>query len=121
MTTALRDMRQAGKLDSGVEVDGTTHRDFELRLPTVQDNIDAVDEVGSHNGVALSAAILQRQLVKLGSLPVDKITFELVAGMHPQDFNKLERAAGELEKKRLAAANPGSTGTESGSVSSAPG
>jgi hypothetical protein len=118
MTTSLRDMRQAGKLDSGVEVDGTTHRDFELRLPTVQDNIDAVDEVGSHNGVALSAAILQRQLVKLGSLKPAQITFDLVADMHPADFNKLEKAAAELEKKRLAAANPESTGTESGSDSS---
>jgi hypothetical protein len=120
MSTSLRDMRHAGELDSGVEVDGQFHRAFELRLPTVQDNIDAVDEVGSHNGVALSAAILTRQLVKLGSLEQKQITFELIAGMHPVDFNKLEAAAAELEKKRLAAARPASTGTESGSGLSAP-
>lgn len=118
--TALRDLRQAGTLVSGVVVDGVTHRDFELRLPTVQDNIDAVDEVGSHNGVALSAAILQRQLVKLGGLKADEITFERVTELHPADFNLLEAAAAELEKKRLAGAQPSPTGTGSASDSSAP-
>lgn len=115
-----RALRQAGTLVTGVMVDGVHHRDFELRLPTVQDNIDAVDEVGAHNGVALNAAIFARQLVKLGSLKPEQITFDLVAGMHPADFNKLEAAASELEKKRLAAALPESTGTESGSGSSVP-
>lgn len=119
--TDFRTLRESGTLVSGVVVDGVTHRDFELRLPTVQDNIDAVDEVGSHNGVALSAAILQRQLVKLGGLKPSEITFELVAGLHPQDFNQLEAASGELEKKRLAAAPQALTGTASGSDSSAPG
>ena len=118
--SVFRALRQTGTLVSGVLVDGSHHRDFELRLPTVQDNIDAVDEVGSHNGVALNAAIFARQLVKLGGLKPEQITFELVAGMHPSDFNQLEAAATELEKKRLAAAQPASTGTGSGSGSSAP-
>lgn len=109
-------MRETGQLLSGVLVDGVSHRAFELRLPTVQDNIDAVDEVGSHNGVALNAAIFARQLVKLGTLKAEQITFDLVAGLHPGDFNILEAAAAELEKKRLAAAQQQSTGTASGSA-----
>lgn len=118
--TDFRTMRHSGTLVSGVVVDGICHRDFELRLPTVQDNIDAVDQVGSHNGVALNAAILALQLVKLGTLKPDQITSELVADMHPADFNLLEAAASELEKKRLAAAQLPSTGTGSGSALSAP-
>lgn len=105
-------LTQTGELVTGALVDGVAHRAFELRLPTVRDNIDAVDEVGGHNGVALGAAILSRQLVKLGTLKPEQIDFDMVASLHPQDFNLLEGAAGELEKKRLAAA-PQPTGPES--------
>lgn len=119
--TDVKTLRETGALLTGALVDGVHHREFELRLPTVQDNIDAVDEVGSHNAVALGAAILARQLVKLGGLKPEQITFELVAGIHPSDFNQLEVAASELEKKRIAAAQqPASTGTGSGSDLSAP-
>lgn len=99
-----------GALETGALVDGVTHRDFELRLPTVRDNIDAVDEVGSTNGVALSAAILARQLVRLGTLKPEQITFDLVADLHPSDYNQLEEAAAELEKKRKAGGPAASTG-----------
>lgn len=117
----MTELRQTGRLLTGAVVDGVSHCDFELRLPTVRDNIDAVDEVGSHNAVALGAAILARQLVKLGSLKPDQITFELVAdGLHPSDYNQLEAAASELEKKRLAAAPQAPTGSASGSGLSAP-
>lgn len=118
--TDIRTLRQSGTLVSGVLVEGATHRDFELRLPTVQDNIDAVDEVGGHNGVALNAAILTRQLVRLGTLKREEIDFDLIAGLHPADFNRLEEAASELEKKRIAASQPPPTGTASGSDSSVP-
>lgn len=117
----MSELLQAGRLVTGAVVDGVSHCDFELRLPTVQDNIDALDEVGGHNGVALGAAILARQLVKLGSLKANQITFDLLATMHPSDYNLLEAAAAELEKKRLAAAQPAPTGTEFGSGLSAPG
>lgn len=106
-------LREIGRLTTGVLVDGIVHLDFELRLPTVRDNIDAVDEVGTTNGVALSAAILACQLVKLGSLKPKQIDFELVTNMHPADFNQLEAASTELEKKRLAAALPPPAGTAS--------
>lgn len=96
-------LTETGTLPGGVEVDGVLQREFELRLPTVADNIAAVDEVGSTNPVALGAAILARQLVRLGTLDAKHITFDLVTGMHPADYNVLEEAAGRLEKKRLAA------------------
>jgi hypothetical protein len=115
---SLKDLRQTGTLVGGAEVDGVLHRDFELRLPTVQDNIDAVDEVGSTNGVALSAAIIARQLTRLGSLKADQINFDLIVQLHPCDYNQLEAAAGDLEKKRIAASKPAETGSASGSVSS---
>ena len=111
--SAVDMLRQTGTLLTGVVVDGTVHRDFALRLPTVQDNIDAVDLVGTTNGVALSAAILACQLDKLGTLSPKQIDFDLVTRLHPSDFNLLEAAASELEKKRLTAALSMPTGTAS--------
>jgi phage FluMu protein gp41 len=111
--SAIEALRETGTLLTGVVVDNVRHRAFELRLPTVQDNIDAVDEVGSTNGVALGAAILACQLVRLGTLTRAQIDLELLAGLHPQDFNRLEAAASELEKKRQAAAQALPTGETS--------
>ena len=106
-------LRESGTLATGVVVADVRHREFEMRLPTVADNIDAVDEVGSTNGVALGAAILACQLTKLGTLKPEQITLDLLTTLHPSDFNRLEAAASELEKKRQAAAQALPTGEES--------
>lgn len=111
-----------GELPGGVEIDGELHRAFTLRLPTVRDNAEAIDEVGASNAVNLSAAILARQLVKLGTLKPEQITFDVLADMHPEDFNVLETKATELEKKRKSAlAQRTSSSFASGSGSCAPG
>lgn len=112
----------SGELPDGVEVDGQVHRAFTLRPPKVRDNAEAVDEVGATNAVALSAAILARQIVTLGTLKPEQITYDLVAEMHPEDFNVLEAKAQELEKKRKAAQSgraPTSSGSASGSAAPA--
>lgn len=109
-----------GTLAQGVEVAGVLHRDFELRLPTLGDNIDAVDEVGGHNGVAVSAALLARQLVRLGTLDRKEISYDLLCTMHPADYNQLDAAGGELEKKRQAALAAAPTTSGSAPASSAP-
>ncbi len=119
MSANSKALRVSGTLLEGVKVGDEVHRDFVLRPPTVQDNMDAVDEVGSHNTVAVSAAILTRQIVKLGTLKPEEITLELIAGLHPSDFNLIEQKADELEKKRRAAVQAATAGTESGSASSA--
>lgn len=92
---------QDGTFLLGLVVDGVRHMDFTLRSPTVQDNIDAIYEVGAENPVELSAAIFARQLVKLGTLEPKQITTNLLRPMHPRDFNRLELASAELEKKLL--------------------
>lgn len=88
-----------GTLPIGFTVDGVVHKDFELRRPNLGDNIDAIDEIGSENQLALSAAIMARQLVKLGSLPKDKITTALLRSADLDDWNALDLAATELTKK----------------------
>lgn len=110
----------SGVLPGGADVAGKVHRDFTLRLPTVRDNIEAIDEVGASNNLALSAAILTRQILKLGDLKPEEITYEVVSRLHPEDYNLLEARAMELEKKRKALQQPASTPSASVSPSAAP-
>jgi hypothetical protein len=110
---------QTGTLPIGVLIADVLHRDFELRPVLVQDNIEAVTEVGTVNPVELSAAIFARQLVRLGTLERKQITTDLVRGMHIADFNEIERGAVELEKKLLLGGRISSGGAPAGSSSSA--
>lgn len=97
----LHKITQAGALPIGVEIDGVLHREFTLRPALVADNIDAITEVGSSNSVALNAAVFARQLVQLGTLTPKQISYDLVAGMHVADFDALDQAALQLQKKLL--------------------
>jgi hypothetical protein len=112
-------LTQTGNLPIGVEVAGVLHRDFELRPVLVQDNIDAVTEVGTANPVELSAAIFARQLVRLGTLEAKQITTDLVRALHIADFDAIERGAVELGKKLLLGGRTSSGGSIAGSSSSA--
>lgn len=109
---------QSGVLPVGITVDGVLHRDFTLKPARVIDNIEAIDEVGSHNPVAVSAAVLSRQLTALGTLKADELDYALICDMDPRDFNALEAAAGELSKKVLPAPASPETGSASDSPSS---
>jgi len=104
-------LRHSDKLPIGLLVDGVLMRDFEMRPATVQDNIDATYEVGSANVVELSVAIYARQLTRLGTLSGDAINTKLLRGLHVADFNALERAAEELQKKLLSGWTTSSGGT----------
>ncbi|MGC4076289.1 MAG: hypothetical protein QM702_04505 [Rubrivivax sp.] len=104
---------QDGVLPIGVEVDGVLHKDFTLRPALVEDNIEAINLVGSGNAVALNAAIFARQLMRLGSLAPKQISYRLVAGMHVADFDELDRKALELQKKLLLGGGTSSGGSPS--------
>jgi hypothetical protein len=94
-------LTQTGLLPVGIEVDGVRHRDFTLKPARVIDSIAAIDEVGSHNSIAIGASILARQLTQLGTLATKDIDYGLICDMDPRDYNALEAAAGELAKKAL--------------------
>ena len=107
-------LTQTGVLPIGIEVDGVLHRDYTLKPARVIDSIDAVEEVGSHNPIAVVAAVLARQLTQLGSIKPADIHYELVCELDPRDFNALEAAAGELAKKALPEPNDQKPGLVSG-------
>lgn len=89
-----------GTLPYGLEVDGVVHAEYEMRAAVLNDNIEAIDEVGaSENNLKLSAAILARQITRLGTLDPTKITGKLLGQLDIEDWNELDRAASEVAKK----------------------
>jgi len=94
-----------GKLIVGVEVDGITHVDFEMRDATIRSAANAIDKANAA-GENLSSYITMRmykaaeQLVSLGTLPADKINAELLMGLDESDIEPILEAQDELEKKR---------------------
>ena len=86
----------SGVLAFGVDVDGQAQREFTLRLPTVGDEIEAAEsEVPGFNVMLMSLCLLS-----LGSVPKDKITYELLLGLDSDDFVLLGLAREALKKKR---------------------
>lgn len=94
-------LTEKGKLPIGVVFDGKRQQDFELRPATVADNIDATMEVGADSPLTLMTGVFARQLLKLGDVPRDMLTADLVKQMHPMDFNAIEKADEDLRKKLL--------------------
>ena len=94
-------LTQTGRLPIGLVVDGVRHQDFELRPPTVDDNIEAALETETDSALELSTAVYARQLVKLGALPADQVNTALLRQLNPMDWNALEVADGELRKKLM--------------------
>lgn len=102
-------MTENGSLMFGVEYpagSGQLHYDFEMRLPTVGDNIAAIEELGVGSNLRLNTAMLARALVKLGDIPREAITYTLLEQqMVDDDFDVLTEARERLKKKRMRPKN----------------
>lgn len=94
-----------GHLTVGVEVDGVTHTEFEMRDATIRSAVNAIDKANAA-GENLSSYVTVRmykaaeQLVSLGTLPADKINADLLMELDEVDIEPLLAAQDELEKKR---------------------
>jgi hypothetical protein len=91
-------MKGEGTLPVGVEFEGVTHRAFVLRPEKVRDSIEAMeDEKAKTNNTYLYIATFARQIEKLGDIPKESITPELLMDMTEVDFEEMERAKKALE------------------------
>ncbi|MFB9160391.1 hypothetical protein [Chromobacterium violaceum] len=111
-------MTKTDSLLYGVEYpagSGQLHYEFELRLPTVRDNIEAIQAVGVESNLQLNLDMFARTLVRLGTIPSEAITLELLEGMVDDDYDVLAQARSELKKKRM---RPSSTSPASDAPSS---
>ncbi|WP_337050146.1 hypothetical protein, partial [Serratia fonticola] len=94
---------ETGTLAYGVQYNNAIHRDFEIRLQTVGDEIDVGDEIGSDLvDVNFTVHLLARTLLRLGSIPAEEITPQLLRdNLIYEDYNALLRAAGRAKKKLM--------------------
>ena len=103
-----------GELRFGVEVDGVRHKAFELRLPTMADTEDALEAAGESACQArVNRHVWARTLTRLGTLPADKITPELLGGLVDTEYGILaaaeEALRGEYTAASASSANCGSS------------
>lgn len=112
-------MTEKNQLLYGVEYpaeSGQIHYDFELRLPTVGDNIAAIEKHGIGSNMRINTAMFASCLVKLGDIPAEAITYELLdQQMVDDDYDVLAAARDLLKKKRM---RPKPSSADSGSPSS---
>lgn len=103
-----------GKLTYGhVDKDGVTHAVFEMRVPTIEDMEAAIEQAPSDASTArLSRYIWARTVIRLGTLPPEAITPELLGGLPFSEYSVLEAAEKELLGK-LAPASVASGSSDS--------
>ncbi|MEB0964961.1 hypothetical protein VC899_07090 [Citrobacter braakii] len=117
---------ETGKLVDGVIFGDTVHHNFELRLPVMKDNGQALEETeerfqtveGFSADYYYRCAVMAATLVRLGDIPQEEVTAELLYdNLTPSDFDILMVARGTLKVKRNGG-NPGSPDSDSQSLSS---
>jgi hypothetical protein len=93
---------EKGTLPIGVEYDGRLHRDFELRPQFVRDTVDVFEdpEAGrraSRNSQFFAACLFAGRLIRIGDIPKEAITPDMVLDMDQDDYNEILLAARRLE------------------------
>lgn len=107
---------ETGKLLDGVPFGGTFHMDFEIRLPVMCDTGQALEDAEERFGEVTGfmadsfyrAAVMATTLIRLGDIPKEELTAELLhTNLTSDDYDQLVAARGKLKAKRNGG-NPGS-------------
>ena len=89
---------------------GTVHAEFEMRVPTLEDLEAAIEQAPPTASTArLSRHVWARTIIRLGTLPAEAITPELLGGLPYVEYGVLEAA----EKELLGNLVPASAGSGS--------
>jgi len=92
---------EKGTLIVGVEYEGKTHKEFEIRPQIVKDSIDAIeDDRAKKNESYLGLCVITKQIIKLGEIPKEKITTEMLMNMYEVDLFAISEAARRLQKRQ---------------------
>lgn len=94
-----------GTLTYGLLRDGTRHKDFELRLPTLEDMECALEAVppGSHLA-RIQRHLWARCIVSLGALA--SVSADDLAGLAADEYIHFDTAETALKKKLLTGSEP---------------
>lgn len=93
-----------GSLPVGILFDGKLHQEVVLGLATVGDEIAVIEDGVSDAGVPI--AVLARTLSKVGDIPVESITYELLCdNLVSEDYAYLRTLRDEVKKKLKSMSN----------------
>lgn len=89
-----------GVLPIGIIHDGHTHRVFEVRPRKVRDSIDAsADPEIAGDDSLLGLGILSRQIVSIGTIPPEEITWRLLYEAWEDDIKEIDSKTKEAAEK----------------------
>lgn len=92
-----------GTLLFGIEFNGQMHKDFTMRVPTLEDVEAAIEDAGPDaSNARMNRHKWSRTITRLGEIPADAITAELLAGLPAPEYGVLLAVEDELAKKLLA-------------------
>lgn len=107
---------ETGRLLDGIEHNGVTHYDFEVRLPLVRDTGQALDDTddrfgtisGNRADAFYRCALYAVTLVRVGDIPPSELTPDLLYdALTEDDYDEIKNALERLRAKR-SGGNPGS-------------
>jgi hypothetical protein len=97
-------LTEKGNLKYGLVVEGVRHTDFEMRVPTLEDMEEAIEEAGEGACAArVNRHVWARTLVRLGTLESKAITPELLGTLESTEYGHLAAAEEALRGKLVAA------------------
>lgn len=111
-----QDVLVAGTFVYGIAHGGKRHYNFEMRIPTMGDNIDATEQFPQGSAVRLDLVMFAGCMARIGDIPEDEISFELLCQLQPSDVDIIYEQLAEA-KKKLTQPNPVSASSEKSSSS----
>jgi phage FluMu protein gp41 len=85
-----------GSLKHGLKIGDDVHREFEMQESITGDFFAAENEVSPEKTLTFSAALIARQLVRVGSY-TGPFTHGMLGTLRTADFNTLRQAQTELD------------------------
>jgi hypothetical protein len=90
-------LTEKGTLPVGVEYEGKTHKDFEIREQIVADSINVFDNPdhaarAGKNALFANLCVTANMLLSIGTIPKEEITPDLLMGMFQEDLNAISQA-----------------------------
>lgn len=89
-------LTKTGTLRFGLKVGGALHKEFELRDCTAADYFDAENEAGTDKQLKFNAALVARQLVRIGDFQ-GPFNSALLGTLRPVDVRMMIDARDQLE------------------------
>lgn len=106
-------LTETGTLLVGVEHGGKYHKDFTMRVATVEDVENAIEDAGPDACLArVNRHKWSCTITRIGDIPPDEITVELLAGLTAEEYGIIKNVEAALLKKLVASSAETSAASE---------